>query len=314
VVARVRGKNVAIGNRKLMAREKIVLNKNVEETLSRLEGEGKTVVILAVGGKVVGVIAVADTLKEHSREAVQKLREMGLEVVMITGDNARSAKAVARQVGIDRVLVEVLPQDKEKEIKRLQGEGKRVAAVGDGINDAPMLAQADVGIAIGSGTDVAIETGEVVLVKDDLRDVVTAIHLSKYAMRKIKENLFWAFVYNVVSVPLAAGVLYPFAGILVNPVIAGAAMAFSSVSVATNANLMKFYKPPLKSERGEKKFGIEKEEKKEAEEMAEMVETVKDQVCGMMINPTTAKFKIEKSGKTYYFCSKQCFEKFKKRK
>jgi len=248
VVARVRGKNVAIGNRKLMAREKIALNKNVEAALSRLEGEGKTAAILAIGRKVVGVIAVADTLKEHSREAVQKLREMGLEVVMITGDNARSAKAVARQVGIDRVLVEVLPQDKEKEIKRLQGEGKRVAAVGDGINDAPMLAQADVGIAIGSGTDVAIETGEVILVKDDLRDVVTAIHLSRFTMKKIKQNLFWAFIYNTIGVPLAAGVLYPFAGILVNPVIAGAAMAFSSVSVATNANLMKFYKAPLKRE------------------------------------------------------------------
>ena len=199
--------------------------------------------LVAKAGKLIGLVAVADTLKQYSRDAVGQLQRMGKKVIMITGDNKRTGEAIARQAGIDQVLAEVLPQDKANNIKQLQAKGLKVAMVGDGINDAPALAQADIGIAIGSGTDVAIEAGEIVLVKNDLRDVVTAIDLSAYAMRKIKQNLFWAFIYNILGIPIAAGILYPFTGFLLNPVIAGAAMAFSSVSVVSNSLLMARFKP-----------------------------------------------------------------------
>lgn len=207
-----------------------------------LENEGKTVMILALNEKIVGLIAVADTLKEFSKEAVKELSEAGKEVIMITGDNRRTADGIAKQLGIDSVLAEVLPEDKEKEIEKLQKEGKIVAMVGDGINDAPALAKADIGIAIGAGTDVALETGQIVLIKNDLRDVVTAIDLSSYTIKKIKQNLFWAFFYNSIGIPVAAGLLYPFTGFLLNPIVAAAAMAFSSVSVVSNSLLMKRYK------------------------------------------------------------------------
>lgn len=245
IKAKYLGKWILVGNRIFIKDNKLSIEK-LEEKVKILETEGKTVVMVAFGKKVIGVIAVADTLKEFSKEAVEQLHKMNKEIIMITGDNERTADAIAKQVGIDSVLAQVLPGDKAKEIKKLQKEGKIVAAVGDGINDAPMLAQADIGIAIGSGTDVAMETGDIILIKDDLRDVVTAIDLSGYTMKKIKQNLFWAFFYNSVGIPIAVGILYPFFGFLLNPMIAAAAMAFSSVSVVSNSLLMKKYKPKIK--------------------------------------------------------------------
>jgi len=246
VSAKISGATILVGTSRLLSDHKINGLSAAEKAKVKLENEGKTAVLLSAGGKVAGVIAVADTLKDSTPEAVSALRKKGLRVIMITGDNWRTAKAIGKQAGIVEVLAEVLPQDKEKEVKKLQAKGLKVAMVGDGINDAPALAAADVGIAIGSGTDVAIETGDIVLVKNDLRDVVTAIDLSNFTMRKIKENLFWAFAYNMVGIPVAAGILFPFLGILLDPAIAGAAMALSSVSVTTNASLMRFYKSPMR--------------------------------------------------------------------
>ena len=229
---------VLLGNRMFMSDNDIDIAL-AEPDLLRLETEGKTAMLVAVDHQLAGVVAVADTLKAHSKTAIATLRKMGTEIIMITGDNRRTAEAIAKEVGIDRVLAEVLPQDKASEVKKLQAEGHKVAMVGDGINDAPALTQADLGIAIGTGTDVAIEAGDIVLIKNDLRDVVMALELSRYAMRKIKQNLFWAFFYNVIGIPIAAGILYPFTGFLLNPMIAGAAMAFSSVSVVSNSLLMR---------------------------------------------------------------------------
>jgi Cu+-exporting ATPase len=208
-----------------------------------LTGDGKTAMHLAVDGRYAGVVAVADTVKETSARAVAALKGLGVQVAMITGDNRRTAEAVARTLSIDRVLAEVLPQDKAGEVRKLQAEGRRVAMVGDGINDAPALAQADIGIAVGSGTDVAMESADIVLMRSDLMDVPTAIKLSKNVIRNIKQNLFWAFGYNVLGIPVAAGVLYAFGGPLLNPIIAAAAMSMSSVSVLTNALRLKRFKP-----------------------------------------------------------------------
>ena len=235
------GKLILVGNRKLMRDKKIELGA-AEGKAEQLESEGKTVMFTAVNKKMIGLIAVGDTLKKFSVEAVSILQGMDKHVIMITGDNERTAKAIAMQLGIKRVLANVLPEDKAKEIKKLQNEGRIVAMVGDGINDAPALAQADIGIALGSGTDVAMETGNIVLIKDDLRDVVTAIDLSSYTFRKIKQNLFWAFFYNTAGIPIAAGILYPFTGFLLNPVLAAAAMALSSLSVVANSLIMKKHK------------------------------------------------------------------------
>jgi Cu+-exporting ATPase len=258
VDAEWQGKKILLGNRKLMKDQGIP----IEEVLGiaeALENEGKTAMFVAADGKAAGIIAVADTLKEYSVEAVEQLHRLGLEVLMITGDNRRTAEAIARKVKIDRVLAEVLPQDKAEKVRELQAEGKRVAMVGDGVNDAPALAQANVGIAIGSGTDVAKETGHVILIKEDLRDVVVAMEVAKATMRKVRENLFWAFGYNVASIPIGAGFLYPFFKLVVSPELAALLMAVSSLSVTLNTLLLKRFVPTVKREKGlpEKTLSLE---------------------------------------------------------
>lgn len=245
IEVKIDGKTMLLGNRKLIVESNIPFE-NLEETSHKLAEEGKTPMYVAIDGKMAGIIAVADTVKENSKKAIDMLHKMGIEVAMITGDNKRTAEAIGKQVGIDRILAEVLPQDKANQVKILQGEGKKVAMVGDGINDAPALAQADIGIAIGSGTDVAMESADIVLMRSDLMDVPTAIQLSKKTILNIKENLFWAFGYNTLGIPVAMGVLYIFGGPLLNPIIAAAAMSFSSVSVLLNALRLKTFKPSRK--------------------------------------------------------------------
>ena len=242
IEAQIDGRTVLAGNRKLMEERSIGLEGFGEDS-DRLAEEGKTPMYIAVDGELAGIIAVADVVKQSSKAAIESLHRMGIEVAMITGDNKKTAAAIARQVGIDRVLAEVLPQDKANEVKKLQDMGRKAAMVGDGINDAPALAQADIGIAIGSGTDVAMESADIVLMRSDLMDVPTAIHLSKKTILNIKENLFWAFGYNVIGIPIAAGLLYLFGGPLLNPIFAAAAMSLSSVSVLTNALRLKRFKP-----------------------------------------------------------------------
>jgi len=233
---------VLVGNRKLLDDEGIALG-GLAEKAKDLSEAGKTPMFAVVDGEAAGLIAVADTLKDNSAAAVRRLKEIGIEVAMITGDNLRTAEAIARKVGIDRVLAEVLPEDKADQVKKLQEEGKVVAMVGDGINDAPALAQADVGIAIGTGTDVAIEASDITLITGDLLGVVTAIELSKKTMATIRQNLFWAFIYNTLGIPVAAGLLFPFFGILLQPVFAAGAMALSSVSVVTNSLRLRRFRP-----------------------------------------------------------------------
>ncbi|MBR9676310.1 copper-translocating P-type ATPase [Candidatus Woesearchaeota archaeon] len=241
VVANLKKDKIIIGKISLL-KEHSISTKKAEDSVSKLESQGKTVILVGKNKELIGVIGVADTLKPHSKEAIQTINSLGIDTFMITGDNNKTANAIAKQVGIKNVIAEVMPNQKASEIRGLQESYLSVGMVGDGINDAPALSQSDVGFAVGSGTDVAIESGDVVLVRDDLRSVLTSIELSKYTFRKIKQNLFWAFFYNVLGIPLAAGVLYPFTGFLLNPIIAGGAMAFSSVSVVSNTLLMKNYK------------------------------------------------------------------------
>ena len=242
VFATVDGHHVLIGNLKFMNREGIGVG-DFEEKSNTLANDGKTPMYIAIDGELAGIVAVADTVKEDSRTAIAALKQMGLEVVMITGDNPRTANAIARQVGVDRVLAEVLPQDKAFNVQKLQLEGKKVAMVGDGINDAPALAQADIGMAIGTGTDVAIEASDITLIKGSLTGIVTAIQISRATMRNVYQNLFGAFVYNSLGIPIALGVLYPFFGLLLSPLLAALAMSFSSVTVISNANRLKRWKP-----------------------------------------------------------------------
>ncbi len=242
VIATVEGRRIVLGNLKMMQRETVPLD-GLERMAAQLADDGKTPMYVAVDSQAAGIVAVADTVKEDSAEAIGAFKRMGIEVVMISGDNARTAQAIARQVGVDRVLAEVLPEDKAHNVHLLQAEGKKVAMVGDGINDAPALAQADVGLAIGTGTDVAIEASDITLIKGSLKGVVTAIEVSRATMRNIRQNLFGAFVYNTLGVPVAMGVLYPFFGLLLSPLLAGAAMAFSSVTVVGNANRLRRFRP-----------------------------------------------------------------------
>lgn len=239
----INGQNLLLGNIRLM-KERGLFNEKFEKISEDFSTQGKTPIFVAIDKKIVGLIAVADTLKENSKEAVGALHKLELEVVMITGDNQQAAEAISKQIGIDRVLAEVLPAEKALQVKKLQAEGKKVAMVGDGINDAPGLAQADVGIAIGTGTDVAMESADITLIRGDLRGIVTAIALSKATIKNIKQNLFWAFAYNSILIPVAAGILFPFFGILLNPMLAAAAMALSSVTVVSNALRLRRFRPP----------------------------------------------------------------------
>ncbi|MCD6368793.1 MAG: copper-translocating P-type ATPase [Thermoproteales archaeon] len=249
VIAKFNGSTVVLGNEKLMNSFEVDLSA-AESYVGRLRAEAKTVIYMAVGGNpgpmtLAGLFAIADTPRPYAKEVISRLRRMGLEVVMLTGDNRKTAEAIARNLGIDRVIAEVLPEDKTEVIKNLQREGKIVAMVGDGINDAPSLSQADVGIAMGGGTDIAKEAGDIVLVKNDLRAVLSAIKVSKAILRKIKFNTFWAFIYNTLLIPVAAGALYTVIGLILRPEFAGLAMALSSISVTGNALLLKRWKPEI---------------------------------------------------------------------
>ena len=241
VVGKVGGKDLMVGNGRLFEERKVDISALKDER-ERLEAEANTVVMVAADGKAIGLLAVADAPKPTSKAAIKRLKTMGLTVIMMTGDNKRTAEAIAKKVGVDEVLSEVLPEDKAKEVKKLQGKGLKVAMVGDGINDAPALAQAEVGIAMSSGTDVAAEAGDIVLMRNDLMDVPASIELSRKTMNKIKQNMFWALVYNIIGIPIAMGFLYPWFGIQLPPALAAFAMAMSSVSVVSNSLLLKLYK------------------------------------------------------------------------
>jgi Cu+-exporting ATPase len=307
VRAAVAGSEVLVGNARLLA--DAGMDTTVLQTLAeQLSAQGKTPVLAAVDGRPAGILAVADTLKPDSAAAIAALHRDGVEVVMITGDNARTAAAIAGQVGIGRVLAEVLPEHKADEIRRLQAEGRRVGMVGDGINDAPALAQADVGLAIGTGTDVAIEAADITLISGSLAGVVTAIRLSRATMRNIRQNLFFALVYNGVGIPVAAGVLYPFLGIRLSPILAAAAMALSSLSVVGNANRLRRHRPidlPLATvvtAAPTVEVGADHTAPSDAEAV--------DPVCGMHISPTTAADHRETGAGTVHFCSTHCAAAF----
>ncbi|MEX2587916.1 MAG: heavy metal translocating P-type ATPase [Actinomycetota bacterium] len=307
--ALVDGREVLIGNRRLLDDASVDTNQLTAET-ERLAEAGRTPMLVAVDGGPGGVIAVADTIKEESTAAIAALRALGPTVAMITGDNARTATAIARQVGVERVLAEVLPEHKALEVRRLQDEGSIVAMVGDGINDAPALAQADIGFAIGTGTDVAIESSDITLIAGSLDGVVTAITLSRATMRNIRQNLFLAFIYNGVGIPVAAGVLYPFIGVQLSPMIAAAAMAASSLSVVTNANRLRHWRPHPISTDKLALAGTPAVEVGADDAGSERPEQVTDPVCGMKIDPNRAAGSVEHEGEILYFCSEHCREQF----
>jgi Cu+-exporting ATPase len=294
---------VLVGNRRLIA-DAGLDPAELEAEMDRLSADGKTSMLVAVDGEPAGVVAVADTLKEDSVPAIAELQGLGIEVVMITGDNRRTAAAIGRQVGIGRVLAEVLPEHKSAEVRRLQDEGRTVGMVGDGINDAPALAQADVGSAIGTGTDVAIESSDITLVAGALSGLVTAIRLSRATMRNIRQNLFLAFVYNAVGIPIAAGALYPFFGIRLSPIIAAAAMALSSLSVVTNANRLRRFTPTPLPETSAPRV-VDPVVEIGTDHPAPAPAEVTDPVCGMTVDPATAPT-LTDSGTVHHFCSTGC--------
>ena len=309
VVALVDGREVLIGNRRLLDDAGIDTTALATE-MDRLAEAGRTPMLVAVDGAPGGVVAVADTVKEESAAAVAALRALEIEVVMITGDNARTAAAIARQVGVERVLAEVLPEHKALEVRRLQDEGGVVAMVGDGINDAPALAQADVGFAIGTGTDVAIESSDITLISGALDGVVTAITLSRATMRNIRQNLFLAFVYNGLGIPIAAGVLYPVIGVQLSPMIAAAAMAASSLSVVGNASRLRRWHPHAIDTTTVTSAGPPTVETGADHATRPPADSVTDPVCGMTIDPATAAAKEHHGGRTHHFCSQHCRDTF----
>jgi len=313
VRATVDGREVLVGNAPLLAGAGIDTTV-LRPAADRLSAQGKTPVLAAVDGEPAGVLAVADTVKTDSAAAIAALRRLGVEVVMLTGDNARTAAvAVARQAGVRRVLTEVLPEHKAAEVRRLQTEGRWVGMVGDGINDAPALAAADVGLAIGTGTDVAIEAADITLISGSLAGVVTAIALSRATMRNIRQNLVFALAYNGVGIPVAAGALYPAFGIRLSPIIAAAAMALSSLSVVSNANRLRRYHPaPLPPATG---TAVEPQVETSAGRTVSQAwqpepATAADPVCGMTVTAATAAASRETSEGTVYFCSTGCASAF----
>jgi P-type Cu+ transporter len=307
--ATVDGHVVLVGNLRLLEDAGIDAAK-LNAVADRLAEDGKTPLLVAIDGQPAGVIAVADTLKEDSSAAVAALHRLGIQVVMITGDNRRTAAAIARQVGIERVLAEVLPERKALEVKRLQDEGRRVAMVGDGINDAPALAQADVGMAIGTGTDVAIEASDITLISGALTGIITAIRLSRATMRNIRQNLVFAFGYNMIGIPIAAGLLYPFVGLRLSPIIAAGAMAMSSLSVVSNANRLRGFKPQPLSATELNHAPREPKVEIGSPDRDEPAVKGRDPVCGMEVGPAAAAGSVVHEGTTHYFCSKGCLRAF----
>ena len=305
VKATVDGRAILIGNPLLLKGAGVDVAP-LGDAAATLSADGKTPLLVAVDGKAAGVLAVADTVKEESAAAVADIRDLGLQVVMITGDNRRTAEAIARQVGIERVLAEVLPERKAAEVQRLQSEGRRVAMVGDGINDAPALAQADIGMAIGAGTDVAIESSDITLISGALTGIGTAIRLSRATMRNIRQNLVFAFSYNVVGIPIAAGVLYPLIGLRLSPMIAAGAMALSSLSVVSNANRLRGFKPLRPATPALDTVGREPV----VEVGAAAPAMALDPVCGMEVDVDHAPATLEAEGTRYYFCSTGCRDEF----
>ncbi|MHB8588079.1 MAG: heavy metal translocating P-type ATPase [Candidatus Dormibacteraceae bacterium] len=325
VRAEVDRRDVLVGNERFIKDAGVALD-GFAEAARRLATDGKTPMAVVVDGKLAGVIGVADTIKDDSIAAVAALRDLGVVVVMITGDNRQTAAAIARQAGIERVLAEVLPEKKALEVQRLQGEHRVVAMVGDGINDAPALAQADVGMAIGTGTDIAIEASDITLISGSLMGVVTAINLSRATMRNIRQNLVFAFAYNIVGIPIAAGVLYPFLGLRLSPMIAAAAMAMSSLSVVSNSNRLRGFKPnaiqrvpggrsvaePMVDVGSHGALHISQDAPTgQGDEMTDKTTAI-DPVCQMTVDTATAEYRSFKSGQAYYFCSAGCKVSFDK--
>ena len=311
VRALVEGREVLVGNPRLLTGAGIDVQA-LERDVQLLAADGKTPMLAAVDGEAAGVIGVADTLKDGSAAAVAALVQRGIEVVMMTGDNRATAAAIARQVGINRVVAEVMPEHKAREVRRLQGEGRIVGMVGDGINDAPALAQADVGSAIGTGTDVAIESSDITLISGALSGLVTAVDLSRATMRNIRQNLVFAFLYNGLGIPIAAGALYPAFGWTLSPMIAAGAMALSSLSVVANANRLRGVTPqPVHDVADIPATDPVVEVGGEEEEEITMSESATDPVCGMSIDPTSAAASAEHGGRTFYFCSTHCADQFR---